>query len=300
MEYKEISLKNDVHHQSNEYNIMLPLAPPAPNSQEIFDWSAENGIDVKTSDERAGGEGESLVLRFKNARDVLTFQQQFLATDEWYQLYDQIELCIILDYLEIERFDALRNVVFELVEDEDQAVVSGGYIRPLISSMGGYGAAIDNAVARLVLNAIPNRMPDQVTRRCDGMIIRGEDMQAPEAMPLPPIPSYLFGINWACTGPGMDWREHYHLGYLPGFDVFVVTASQDSTEVLGYLETAIGWFPASGSLELGISAVIYEWWSWHASHSNERWEAITSKGLISAKTAADLADTIWGNGQQEL
>ena len=102
---------------------------------------------------------------------------------------------------------------------------------------------MEHAVVRLALHAIEEPLPRWFGRNADGEQV-GSRLPAPARdIAIPLEPSYLFGINWASTGPGLDWPEYYHVAYCPGFEGLVVTASQDRTDVHGYLDQAIGGFP---------------------------------------------------------
>jgi hypothetical protein len=88
------------------------------------------------------------------------------------------------------------------------------------------------------------------------------------------------------------------MGYLPGFDVLVVTASQPSTDVYAYHDQAIGWFPASSDVGTGIKAVIVDWWQAQACCLQERWEELTGVGLINGD-AERWADEVWVEEEEQ-
>jgi acyl carrier protein len=41
----------------------------------------------------------------------------------------------------------------------------------------------------------------------------------------------LFGFNWADSGPGYSWPELFHLVYVPIYDVYIVTRSDEEEDV---------------------------------------------------------------------
>jgi len=102
--------------------------------------------------------------------------------------------------------------------------------------------ALENAVARLVLEGIQDRLPQWATRDKEGDVIFGWNILPKTNRKLSFAPQCLFGINWANSGPGFSWPEEYYLAYVPLYDRFVVTASQDSPDVYGYTDIAIGHF----------------------------------------------------------
>lgn len=175
-----------------------------------------------------------------------------------------------------------------------------GHIRPVLSGYVADDQVVDNAVARLILNAISDRLPHQFARAPNGRIITSRYAERPRQGETPLVPSYLFGINWASTGPGLEWPEHYHIGYFPRFDVFIVTASQDLTDVFGYYDKAICWFPASGNPAGDIQLTIIEWWQAQALCLQERWEELIAEGLVSSGAAETWADIVWPESETNL
>ena len=153
-------------------------------------------------------------------------------------LYDEQEIAIIMDWLGWERPAALAGVSLEW----HHAQPTGG-VR-LLYSADGYGDhnAVFNAVARLVLSHIQCRLPQWSTTGSSGEVQAARSHQPLRQSPVNLLPRHLFTINWADSGPGFSWPEAYHLTFLPGFDRFVVTASQDSPEMHGYTDEAIGHF----------------------------------------------------------
>ncbi|MEX0430377.1 hypothetical protein [Spiribacter insolitus] len=212
--------------------------------------------------------------------------------------YDPVEICFLCDYLRMPRPDALKSRQLEVRLDDRAGQSPEGFIRPVIGAGGSDILLIENCVARLALNAIEDRLPQWFARRDDGELVSSRESQSARSTGVPLLPTYLFSINWASTGPGLDWPEDYHMGYLPGFDVLVVTASQPSTDVYAYHDQAIGWFPAAGDVEAGIRAIIVDWWRAQASCLQERWEELTGVGLINGD-AERWADEVWFEEEEE-
>jgi len=222
-------------------------------------------------------------------------------------IYDDIELAIIFDWAQLERTDPLRDVVADaeqaLENDidecrEDEPIVdSTGQIRLLCSAVSnvGYAAAISNGVARLVLSAIQHRLPQWSSYSEEqGHVRYNRRFTARRDAAVEFLPKYLFTINWADSGPGFSWPESYYATYLPGFNCYVVTASQDGSDTHGVADEAIGAFPADTTLEQGAHDVIVGWWGHQAATWDQyRWAYLFGVGEILNETADDWADEIW-------
>ena len=109
------------------------------------------------------------------------------------------------------------------------------------------------------------------------------------------LPQHLFTINWADSGPGISWPEAYHVIFIPGFERYIVTASQDSTDVWGVTDQAIGHFPATIDLAEGCRQVLTEWWrSQGGDDPDFRFAYVWRSGVIEDVTAYAWADEVWG------
>ncbi len=157
--------------------------------------------------------------------------------------------------------------------------------------------AVANAVARIALGAIQNRLPQVGMFSGDGEVVLGRNYYPQPNRPVELLPQFLFMINWADTAPGLSWPESYHATYLPGYHRYVVTASQDSTDMWGYTELAIGWFDGDEGVLEGSMEVITDWWEETTKNSDDpRWEYVWEEGLVSRAEAESWADALWGDG----
>jgi hypothetical protein len=92
----------------------------------------------------------------------------------------------------------------------------------------------------------------------------------------------------------VSWPESYHLTHIFGYDRWVVTMSQDSTDVWGYTDLAIGWFGVHEEKREGVRRVISDWWRAQGDGSEQaRWTAVWKEGLVSEEEANDWADEVW-------
>lgn len=175
-------------------------------------------------------------------------------------------------------------------EDGDEGV-------HLEEGLDGYhdeGSAIANAVARLLLVAVQDRLPNWSAIRGDGEFVTTREKRSYAENTVAFLPVRLLTINWADSGPGFSWPEEYRAVWVPGFERYVVTASRDTAEGYGYADVAIGWFPGDGDLKKGALEVIKAHWEeqW-LQYEQHRWECIFDEGLITASEADSLAGEVW-------
>lgn len=220
-------------------------------------------------------------------------RQEMPSLENLRDLYDEVELAILFDWLGIGRPEALRGVNVEAESDNTKQTT--GAIRLVHGMCGGYGSeAVSNAVARLALSKIQGRLPQWAAVHADGRVNLARSYTPKRCAKVDLLPRFLFMINWADSGPGFSWPESYHLAYLPGFHQYVVTASQDSPEMHGYTDEAIGHFPAGESVPDYIHRVILQWWKGQADDCDQhRWAYLFETGDIDSATAESWADEVW-------
>ena len=151
-----------------------------------------------------------------------------------------------------------------------------------------------NDVARIALSVIQKRLPQVAMFSGDGTVTLGRQKFDAPARTVMPLPQYLFMINWADSAPGISWPEAYHVTFVPGFDRYVVTASQDSSDMWGVTELAIGYFGAGVAQLDGCRSVITDWWRMQGSSADQpRWAYVWEEGTVSAAEAGDWAEDVW-------
>lgn len=213
-------------------------------------------------------------------------------------LFDDIELAILCDWLGRERPAALASIDTEATRPLEVHPNTREPVR-LVASYDGYDYGHDirlaNAVARIALNAIADRLPQWMTRSASGQMVFGRESQPRRATTVDPLPRFLMMINWADTAPGVSWPESYHATYLPGFESFVVTLSADSPEAYGYNDVAIGHFSGDADFDVEVERVICEFWARHTSSDPDMaWADLVSGGYIDARTAYVWRERVWG------
>lgn len=146
--------------------------------------------------------------------------------------------------------------------------------------------AVDVALAQIALGHVEILLPDFTVLRHGRLFHARRPFETPhlsEDMLFKPI--HLFTIDWALSAPGFSWPESYYATWLPGYDSFVVTLSQDSDEILGVSDLAIGWFSDRNVFEASCGRVVARYWKRMAlEDGQEMWEGFVSEGRINEKT----------------
>jgi hypothetical protein len=206
------------------------------------------------------------------------------------QVFHPVEQAILSDWLGCERPVVARDIILEAGGDEgDNRLIT---LRQTCDG-GTNEFTLANAVARLVLEGIQNRLPSSAISY-GGSVVLTRDYTTKSPRKLDLLPRFLFQINWANSGPGISWPVAYYLAWLPVYDVFVVTESADSPETLGYCDRALGWFGVDTPVTEGAKRVIAgdwlhrynEWWQ-------EHWEHFLDAGLISSEDVWGWAAEVW-------
>jgi hypothetical protein len=156
---------------------------------------------------------------------------------------------------------------------------------------------MDAVVAHIVLEAIEDRLPVWVHWTGDDLIKARkyrEPHERPRRQAVLLLPSELFAINWASSGPGFDWPVHYHLVWIPIYERFVVTASADCSDSFGYADFALGHFGRNDNVGQSVLEIIKRDWTMQRDQcSQERWEMLIHTGLIKEAAVELTADQVW-------
>ena len=151
--------------------------------------------------------------------------------------------------------------------------------------------SLPNAVARICLTSVQDDLPQWAAVN-DGEVTLARKVR--DTLELPErilLPRHLFTINWANSAPGISWPEAYYVTLLLGWDVHVVTASQDTDEIYGYEDFAIGWFDAKQDAVEGSKDVLTSYWGGLLSeYDQKRWEELLE---FSQGEPEDWADEVW-------
>jgi len=161
-----------------------------------------------------------------------------------------------------------------------------------------------NLVAEIALSNIKGELPQWAQFYKDGHALWGRKHKLSLVKERDKFlnPLYLFMINWADSGPGFSWPESYYSTCLPGYDIYVVTASQDSDDVHGYTDEAIGCFVSNNPdmVNLEASTIIKQWWKYqYDGWGQESWAYLFGTGLIDEETAERMRSDIWLHERME-
>ena len=199
--------------------------------------------------------------------------------------YTDIERAFLCDYFGIKRPERLDGI------DVYQPVREGVYVKP-----GEYSSEYDvpNAVARLALSRIQGELPAWAGVNEKGEYFSARQYTRDEVSIVNYHPQHLFTINWADSGPGFSWPEAYYLVWLPVFERYVVTASQDSPDCYGFEDIAIGWqFFGDDRVGLAKEIILANWGSVHKPNNEEGWAYLFGTGLVSEEEAILWREEIW-------
>ena len=209
------------------------------------------------------------------------------------QFFHPVEHAVICKWLNLESSGSAGDINIYSPDLPDGVV---GCERDMYGGLSEY--TVSNAVARIVLSVVQQRLPQWSAHGADGLVY-GRYPFKRHSGKVNVLPQFLFGINWASTAPGFSWPVDYYVGFLPHFDIYVVTASADSPDAFGYNDLALGHFKADENLLYGSERIIgNDWQHQYSKWSQQRWENLWGSGLISSERATALADAVWGDGSK--
>jgi len=138
-------------------------------------------------------------------------------------------------------------------------------------------------VSELALCSVRDQLPQWWAMRKDGHLLIGRRIPLRAVRRIDGLlkPVFLCEINWADSGPGYSWPECYYATPLPGYNLVVVTASQDSPDAYGYADIAIGYFAAGGDIGVNAETLIEGWWrAMYDAYGQEAWEEELGSGDV--------------------
>jgi hypothetical protein len=218
------------------------------------------------------------------------------------ELFHPLEHAYLCDYLGIERPPVARALdpyapgECDRVLDQDEFENDGVFrLRPDYEGIVSINA-VPNAIARMALNGIQDRLPNWYcgwqggyvkARHHEGRCLHRANLK----------PEYLFKINYADSGPGFSWPEDYHRVRFPHYDIWFVIASQDTPEVHGYADQVIGHYSLDEDPMEAIKRILIAWWTQGGDDPEFAWEALWDTGLIDSATIMGWRDEAFGLNQ---
>lgn len=160
-----------------------------------------------------------------------------------------------------------------------------------------HGSRVAAAAGQILVQAIQEELPQwcAIDESGDALFARGMHGCSGRAL-LALVPVPLFTINWADSGPGFSWPESYNLVHVPWRERYVVVASQDSTDVWGCTDQAIGHFAWTEERVAGVRDVICAHWR----EAVSKWAYLFDTGLIDRETAERWRAEVWPEPEPEL
>jgi hypothetical protein len=166
----------------------------------------------------------------------------------------------------------------------------------------GHYRLIDAAVAFIVLERAEQRLPQWSAIRDDELILARKYRHASKIPNRKVVlqPRHLFTVNWADSGPGFSWPTAYYVTWLPYYDRYVITASADCPDALGYCDFALGAFAINTPIKEGARKIICADWSdQNTAWEQQRWAYLFFAELISKQEAEAWAEEVWPSERGE-
>jgi hypothetical protein len=166
------------------------------------------------------------------------------------------------------------------------------HLEPGFNEPGRRRSASD-ALARMVLSGIEDTLPVFIAVNRGATIVTRKS-RAPRSPSVRALPISLLEVNWADSAPGISWPEAYHVGWLPGFNRWVLTSSRDTPELDGYCDRVLCHFDQCDdpAAEAG-RRIQAEWQRLKSAYGQARWACLLFAGRITQDEAMRMASTVW-------
>ncbi|MBU3667608.1 MAG: hypothetical protein FGM53_03600 [Rhodocyclaceae bacterium] len=190
-------------------------------------------------------------------------------------IYTDTEKALLCDYFNIQRPTALQQL--NLYKNDHVTVLLDDQELPEIE--------LASAVGQIALNG-----------HCSDNSFLKKGVTAPrkngdhEVL----IPRLLFTIRWPDSFMDDAWTESYYITFFPGFDRYVVTASQSPNETFDLDEVAIGWrYAGEPRLKIAEDIITQSWQELHGKLSGGAWQSVEKSGLVSMNEACMWRNHVW-------
>lgn len=197
-------------------------------------------------------------------------------------LFHPVEHALLRQFFKLK---ARRDAPKDLAQPASGAWIG---IDPGLSEYG-----VENAVARLCLGAIQQRLPQWGCTRADGSVVFGRAFHARSAREVEAKPVYLFTLNWADSGPGVCWPMAYHATWIPGYARWVVTASADGDDLWGCADIAIGSFRGTDIREGAGQVIRRDWRRNWTGYDQAPWAYLFDTGFVDEAEALAWRGRVW-------
>jgi hypothetical protein len=201
---------------------------------------------------------------------------------------------------QINKLDKLttdKKLIQSLYTEDEQSVIEQWIEQTPVKTSGHDDLINANLVAEIVLTMVNDELPQWAVFYESGHAMWGRKHQLKLLEKRDELldPTFLLMINWADSGPGYSWPESYYSTYLPGYNIYVVTASQDCDDVHGFTDEAIDYFEADNPEQISepATAIVKYWWV-DQEPNQYPWVEVLNFGEIGEQEAWDLRDEVWG------
>ena len=155
---------------------------------------------------------------------------------------------------------------------------------------------VSAAVAQIALAAVEDQLPQWALVSGDditlGRDVRSEKVRYRRRVQL--RPRFLFSLDWAASAPGISWPRDYYATWIPGYAIWMVTASSDTKDLWGVCDVAVGWFNDARAFHDGVRDVVIGHWrrdEWL--EPDGAWEYFWEAGLVSEEEALGWRHLVW-------
>lgn len=207
------------------------------------------------------------------------------------QVFHPVEHAVISRWLGVEPPDHAKDIdIFS-----ENIRLPNGVVRIERDHYGRFTElSVLNAVARIILSTVMHSLPVWIEFIGNARLFGREDFNKHYGS-VNVLPQLLFEVNWHTHAEGIPYPAAYYIGFLPYYEVYVVTLSIGSAQPHGYLDLAIGYFDAhEDMLEGSLRLVQANWEGLYNEHAQPCWEDVSRTGLISQGQIEHAAESVWG------
>ena len=211
-------------------------------------------------------------------------------------LFTPREHAILAEYLRLQHLrpkEAEDPTLLDPIDPEtwDESTQGIG-VPPPSDLQGDLATNLQAAVANICLSTASD-LPQWAISRKEGEIFFGRPLKKPGDRPARILlPQTVARISWATSGPGISWPEKYYLTRIPHYECWILTASQETSEVSGYLDWAVQ-TPATLPPEEAARQSLLVYWSDCAQLGQRPFEEIEYAGLLDTQELLEIAALVW-------
>ena len=206
------------------------------------------------------------------------------------------EHAILAEYLKLHHLrpkEAEDPTLLEPIDPETWDESTQGIGVPPPSEYRDLATNLQAAVANICLSTASDLTQWAISRK-EGEIFFGRPLKKPGDRPARILlPQTVGRINWATSGPGISWPEKYYLTRIPHYECWILTASQETSEVSGYLDWAVHHTPATLQPEEAARQSLLVYWSDCAQLGQRPFEEIEYAGLLDTQELLEIAALVW-------